>query len=288
MNMKNLRTLGLALSGGGGRGLAHIGVLMALDEAGLQPDYLAGTSMGGLIAAAYAVGISPVELEGIAHEFSSFRSLWKLADPTLPKEGIIQGDRIQTFLNQTLKGKTFDDLRIPLTLTGVDLNTGKEVLLQEGPVADAVRVTISVPGLFLPIEREGKRLVDGGLLNNLPVDVVKGMGAEVTLAVDVTTIRDYETYWDELEQKPFLSSSVGDLIRVLTDSLAIIMRQQTEFKHREHPPDFLIRPKIPREVTVVNGFRHAPELIEVGKQSVEAILPDLVQRLRRSEPVSNQ
>jgi NTE family protein len=279
MNAKDHQTLGLALSGGGGRGLAHIGVLMALEEAGLRPDFLAGTSMGGVIAAGYAVGLSPVELEEIAQEFSSFRSLWKLADPTLPRQGFIQGQRLQSFLDREMKETNFDDLQIPLTLTAVDLNTGEEVLLSEGSVAEAVRVTISVPGLFLPIEREGRRLVDGGLLNNLPVDVVKGMGAEVVLAVDVSSIHDYDSYWDGLGQKPFLSATVGDLIRVLTDSLAIMMRQQTEFKHRENPPDILIRPNIPRDVTVVNGFRRTSELIAAGKQSANAIMPDLMHRL---------
>lgn len=274
--------LGLALSGGGARGLAHIGVLMALEDAGIQTQYLAGTSMGGLIAAGYAVGLSPAELEEIALEFSTFRSLWKLADPTLPRQGFIQGERLQFFLDQTMKGYTFDDLRIPLVLTAVDLNTGQEVHLQEGSVAEAVRVTVSVPGLFAPIERNGQRLVDGGLLNNLPIDVVKEMGADVTLAVDVSSVHEYDSYWQELGEKRFISATIGDLIAVLGDALTIMIRQQTDFKFRENPPDFIIRPKIPRDITVVNGFLRTPELIEAGNQAASSMLPELAQSLSTS------
>ena len=176
MSSGNNKQLGIALGGGGARGLAHIGVLRALESANIRPDYLTGTSMGGVIAAAYASGLGSDEMEQIALEFASVRKLLKLADPTLPRRGLFHGDRLVTFFEQHMQGRTFADLRVPLTLVAVDLNSGQEVHLREGSVTEAVRATVSVPGLLAPVERDEQRLVDGGLLNNVPVDVVVEMG----------------------------------------------------------------------------------------------------------------
>ena len=125
--------LGLALSGGGARGLAHIGVLKSLEEVGIQPDYLAGTSMGGVIAAGYASGLGPGELEQIANEHSAARKLLRMADPAITINGLFQGGRLLKFFEQYLNGSTFDDMRIPLTLVAVDLNSGQEVPCEEVP-----------------------------------------------------------------------------------------------------------------------------------------------------------
>ncbi len=267
--------LGLALSGGGARGLAHIGVLRALENANIQPDYLAGTSMGGVIAAGYAAGLSPDDLEQIALKYASVRKLWRLADPTLPRRGLFQGERLLTFFDKQMKGATFADLRIPLTLIAVDLNNGQEVHLQEGSVAEAVRATVSVPGLLTPVENNGQRLVDGGLLNNVPVDVVRKMGSDVILAVDVYTPKKGNSFWQEMGHKRFLSGTVGELIAVLGDSLDLLVRQQNVNMLQDNPPDFLICPDIPVDVTVVTGYHRAAELISLGEEAAAAILPDL-------------
>ena len=166
--------LGLALSGGGARGVAHIGVLRVFEEVGIQPDCLSGTSMGGVIAAGYAAGMSTYQLEEVVVEFAKFRTMMRLADPTLPRSGLFQGKRLLEFMEEYLEGKKFADLSVPLTLVAVDLNSGQEVHLRDGSVAGAVRATISVPGLLSPVERDGMQLVDGGLLNNLPVDGAGG------------------------------------------------------------------------------------------------------------------
>jgi NTE family protein len=268
--------LGLALSGGGARGLAHIGVLRALEKANIHPDYLTGTSMGGVIAAGYASGLSPDDLEQIALEYGSIRKLWRLADPTLPRRGLFQGERLLAFFENHLQGCTFADLRIPLTLVAVDLNSGQEVNLREGSVAEAVRATVSVPGLLAPVERNGQRLVDGGLLNNLPVDVVQEMGADVTLGVNVVYTTNIGTsFWHELGQTRILSQTIGDLIMVLGDSLSLLIHHQNLNKLQNSPPDFLIYPDIPVDVTVVTGYHLAAELISLGEEATTPILPDL-------------
>jgi len=275
MGNKNGIKLGLALSGGGARGLAHIGVLRALENANIQPDYLTGTSMGGVIAAGYAAGLSPDNLEQIALKYASVRKLWGLADPTLPRRGLFQGERLLTFFEKQMKGATFADLRIPLTLIAVDLNNGQEVHLREGSVAEAVRATVSVPGLLAPVENNGQRLVDGGLLNNVPVDVVSKMGADVILAVDVFTHKKGESIWQEMAHKRFLSGTVGELIAVLGDSLDLLIRQQNVNKLKDKPPDFLIFPDIPMDVTILTGYHRAAELISLGEKATAVILHDL-------------
>ena len=275
MTNNNDINFGLTLSGGGARGLAHIGVLRALENANIRPDYLTGTSMGGVIAAGYAAGLSPDDLGQIALKYASVRKLWGLADPTLPRRGLFQGERLLAFFEKHLQGSTFADLRIPLILIAVDLNSGQEVYLQEGSVAEAVRATISVPGLLAPVKNNGRRLVDGGLLNNLPVDVVRAMGANVTLGVDVYSPKASSSFWQELGQKRFLSETVGELIAVLGDSLDLLIQQQCVNKLQKNPPDFLIYPDIPVDVTVVTGYHRAADLITLGEEAATAILPDL-------------
>ncbi len=284
MENNNEIKLGIALSGGGARGLAHIGVLRALEKANIQPAYLTGSSMGGVIAAGYASGLSSADLEQIALEYASTRKLLRLADPTLPRRGIFQGERLRGFFEQHLQGCTFADLHIPLTLVTVDLNSGQEVYLREGSVAEAVRATVSVPGLLAPVESNGQKLVDGGLLNNLPVDVVQSMGADVTLGVDVFTTIEGPSFWQELGKTRVLSQTIGELITVLGESLNLLIHQQSANKLQKSPPNFLIHPDIPVDVTVVTGYHRAAELISLGEEATTPVLPDL----RASLKLNNQ
>ncbi len=272
--------LGLALSGGGARGIAHIGVLKALEHANIQIDYLAGTSMGGLISAVYAAGLTPAEIESIALEYRQARKLLKLADPTIPRQGLFHGKQMHVFFEKHLQDYKFSDLRIPLTLVAVDLNSKKEVHLNEGSVADAVRATVSVPGVFAPIEHDGQRLVDGGILNNLPVDIVRQMGADIVLAVDINSTNGEASFWQLLGQKRFISSTIGGSIAVLGDSLELLMHQNTVCKLQQFPPDFLLQPSIPKGVTILTGFDRAADLIEEGVVVTQPILSDLEKALR--------
>lgn len=269
---------GLALSGGGAQGLAHIGVLKVLEEAGIRPDYLAGTSMGGVIAAAYAAGLAPHEIERIAADVSETRNLLRLADLSLPQQGIVRGERILEFFDKHLQGSTFAELKIPLTLIAVDLNTGQEVRLKEGSVAEALRATISIPGLFVPVEHNGMRLVDGGLLNNLPVDAARQMGADVVLGVDVDW-RD-TSFWQTISRLRLLSGTVGGLIMNLGDSLDVVIQKQRMDKLKNNPPDFLVRPHIPNEVTILTGFNRVAELAHTGETAARPVLPALEKKLR--------
>jgi len=266
--------LGLALSGGGACGLAHIGVLKELERAHIPIDYLAGTSMGGVIAAVYAAGMGPAKIEAIAMEFAESRNILKLVDRTAPRRGLFQGEQLHAFFRQHLRELTFAELRIPLTLVAVDLNSGQEVHFHEGRVADAVRASVSVPGLLAPVESNGQCLVDGGLLNNLPADVVRQMGANLVLAVDVANGND-SAFWQSLGKKRFILGTVGGLIGVLGESLELIMRAQRTYKLSEARPDFLLQPPIPQGISLMTGYHRAAELVSLGEESTRSIVPQL-------------
>lgn len=273
-NLPGKPRLGLALSGGGARGLAHIGVLKELERSHIRVEYLAGTSMGGVIAAIYASGMNLGEIEAVALEYATRRRLLKLVDPSVHRHGVFQGEQLHAFFRQHLQDLTFADLRIPLTLVAVDLNSGQEVHLQEGNVADALRATVSLPGLLAPVERDGQRLVDGMLLNNLPADVVRGMGAGIVVAVDVTSGAGH-SFWRRLGQKRFILGQVGGLVGVLGESMDLVVHQLREIKLQECPPDFLLQPPISPEVTVVSGYHRAAELIALGETVTRPIMPAL-------------
>ena len=277
--LKNLwkkppRKVGLALSGGGARGLAHIGVLKILEQEGVPIDYLAGTSMGGLIAAAYATGLSPDLMEQEALRMASLRRLLALADPSLPRRGLFKGQKVREYLARHLGDRTFDDLRVPLTLVAVDLNTGREVFLNQGQIADAVRATVALPGIFTPVEWDGQLLVDGGLLDNLPADAVRQMGADVVIAVDVTSDSGVVASLVEgLHQRRYVPSGLVDTVEVLWRSLDVMMAEISRRRLAEAHPEVIIRPAIPPDVTVLTGFPRAAEIIAAGEEAAQEALP---------------
>ncbi len=263
-------SLGLALSGGGARGLAHIGVLKVLEGEGIPIDLLAGTSMGGFIAAAYAAGMSAADLEQEALRMASLRRLLPLADPSLLQQGLFHGQRVVDYLASHLGDRTFDDLRIPLALVAVDLNSQQQVILRQGRVVDAVRATIAIPGLLTPVKQGDQLLVDGGLLNNLPADVVRSMGADVVVAVDVHSDR---MSISRLRQHRYIPSGLIDTLDVLWRSLMIMIAEIERYQLAQAPPDVLIRPDIPADIATLTGFTRAAEIIATGEDAAVEALP---------------
>ena len=272
---ENKPKLGVALSGGGARGLAHIGVLKELRNAGIQIDFIAGTSMGGVIAACYAAGLKPSKIEEIAFSVGTISNLAQLIDPTLPKKGILKGDKVTKFFNRYLGEKSFEDLEIPLTVTAVDLNSNQEIRISDGLIADAVRATISIPGIFVPVEKEGMRLVDGGLLNNLPVDIVRDMGADIILAVDVGWSGIGKEQIRESNRKLISRVPLVDMALTLYETVDLFLSRQVDDKIQSTQPDFLLRPEIPSHITSLTGYTQAKELVAFGEKVTQPILADL-------------
>jgi NTE family protein len=272
------KKLGLALGGGGARGLAHIGVLKVLEREQIAVDVIAGTSMGGIVGALYATGYSAKRIEDEVLRISqSRREIMKLIDLRLGAAGLLGGSRITDMLTALLGAElTFADLRLPFAVTGVDILTGREVDLAEGNVVEAVRATLSVPGVFTPVEIGPYRLMDGGVLNNVPVDVARRLGADAVIAVDV--LPNFRANRPGLPpvvepiQAPGLPVQLSNLWHVVL----VMMAALTEFRLKDAPPDLMIRPDVPRDIDILFGFEQATQAIAAGEQAAEV----LVNRIR--------
>lgn len=180
--------VGLALGGGAARGAAHIGVLKVLAEEGIHVDRVAGTSVGSVVGAAFCAGLSWQKILERARRID-----WPdIASLALPRRGLLRMDRFEGLIRDTIRVRDFRELAIPLSTVAVDLTSGRQVVFDTGPIARAVRASCSVPGVFEPVlEGEGV-LVDGGLLNEVPADVVRRMGADVVLAISLTADRRHD------------------------------------------------------------------------------------------------
>jgi len=173
--------IGLVLGGGAVRGAAHLGVLEVLQREDIQPHCVVGVSAGAVVGAVYCAGVPFEELRHLAQELR-WTSLGHLVWPRL---GFSDSSKLETHLMELIGGRTFDQLSIPLAVVAADLMREEVIVLREGPVALAVRASCALPGVFTPVQWEGRLLVDGGLLNNLPVSVARDMGAEYVIAVDL-------------------------------------------------------------------------------------------------------
>jgi NTE family protein len=271
--------LGLALGGGGVRGLAHIGILAVFEKEGIRPSMMAGTSMGGLIAAAYAVGLSPEALTREVSEFTHLRRLLTLVDLTPARRGLLQGERIRSMLIDKLgKNTTFADLPLPLGLVAVDIDSGEEVVLTRGSLVEAVLATCAVPGIFPPVRWGERFLADGGILNNVPADVARRLGAEVVVAVDVGP--EFSRSQDRSDAGKSRRDSThgghnapGFLppgARDLYQSYLIMAHAATQERLRHAHPDLVLRPELPADITAFSGFSRALDPIRAGEREARA------------------
>ncbi|MGB9723083.1 MAG: patatin-like phospholipase family protein [Chloroflexia bacterium] len=249
------RRVGLALSGGGGRGIAHIGVFSVLMEAGIIPDCVAGTSAGAAAGVLFCRGWSPEQMLRLVRGLS----LLDLGRPRLRRLGLLDGTRFEELIRELVGDLTFADLSIPLAVVACDLLTGERVVLRQGALAPAVRASCSIPGIFTPVEMEGRLLVDGGLVDHLPVSVVREMGADYVIAVDV---------------HPPLPPGrrPRNLFEVVIASYQIMTRNNTGPDGR---PDCLIRPDTARFDWLRFGSQ-AEALFRAGRRAAQEALPGLL------------
>ncbi len=180
--MREKIRIGLALGGGAVRGAAHIGVLEVLDEAGLEPSIVTGTSVGALVGALYAKGMTAAEIAEVAQTLRWSR----LVRPGMTRKALFETSKLAAFLEHTLDGADFKDLARPFAAVACDLATGREVVMRDGPVASAVLASAAIPGVFPPVDRDGHLLVDGGLVTMVPGRLAREMGADIVVAVDVS------------------------------------------------------------------------------------------------------
>jgi NTE family protein len=237
--------VGLALGSGGARGLAHIGVLKALEAHGIKVDMLAGSSMGSLIAAVYANGIEPHMMEKLALNLK--RKHW--LDLTVPGMGFVAGEKIKQLIRLLTHGKRIEELSKELAVVATDIETGERVVFREGPVDQAVRASISIPGIFVP-ERVGDRLlVDGGVIDRVPITVIRDMGADLVIAVDVA---QFDT--------PMKVTTIFDVIAQTID----VMEREI-LRHQILAADLVIRPDVGHYSSI--AYTGVEEIIALGERA---------------------
>jgi NTE family protein len=183
------KKMGLALGSGSAKGLAHIGVIKVLTANRIPIDFIAGSSMGALIGALYASGLSVEQMEDIACN-TDWKLTAKMFTPTLPWAGLVEGNRIRQFFRTLMGERNFNDLKLPFAAVATDVHTGEEIIIENGSLVEAVRASISIPGVFTPVRHQNRFLVDGGIVNPVPADVVRTMGADRVIAVNVTSSLD--------------------------------------------------------------------------------------------------
>ncbi len=258
--LKRNQKIGLALSGGATLGAAHIGVLQVLEREGIKPDFVAGTSAGALVGAIYCAGVPLKELEELFINMK-WPSLLKLS--IIKPLALFDMQPMDGVINKIIGDCDFKDLAIPFAAISCDLMTGQRVVLDSGPVAPAIRASASVPGIFTPVELNGRLLVDGGVVDNLPVEQVRAMGAQFVIASDVSNrgenTRRPENLFDVLQT----------MFNIMQDRGALINSDDC---------DCYIRP----DVTKFScwGFSEGPQILEEGKLAAEKALPQL-KRLKK-------
>jgi NTE family protein len=293
--------IGLALGGGIARGWSHIGVLKRLHELGLEPDLLCGTSMGALVGGFYLAG-KLEELEKLVRALTRFRMV-RLLDFMVPNNGIIGGKRMFREMEKMVGEIHIEDLPKPFAAVAAELATGHEVWLSRGHMLDAVRASASLPGIFTPVKRDGRWLVDGALVNPVPVSVCRSMGARMVIAVNLTGDTmggipaidrqdhsgDLEPVFNGCDINGDCDARLGPAMRKLLDtdqeapnffgtmasSFTILLDRITRSRLAGDPPDLTVAPRV-GHIGLLD-FHRAEEAIEEGEKAVDRIIPDLIE-----------
>jgi NTE family protein len=255
--------IGLALGGGFARGLSHIGVLKVFEAHNVPIDFIAGTSVGALIGAAYCSGVDAKELEEIAHivRFRSF-ARWSLS-----RFGLASNDRMTGFLNTILKVKTFEELRIPLAVTTTDFLTGDAVVFRSGPLIDPVRASCAYPGMFPPVNVGGRLLVDGLLTHSVPVAPLRAMGADRVVAIYLSA------HWVKRSPRHILDV-IGQCFSIAQDKMCAVWKPLA---------DVVLEPNV--DGFTYDGFERAGDLIRAGEVVAEQAIGQIAKWVETSAPV---
>lgn len=249
--------IGLALGGGAARGFAHIGVIQVLEEAGIRPDLVVGTSAGSVVAALYAAGLGGQQLAGLARQMDESM----LTDWSYPGRGLIRGEALARFVRDHTGGRTIEQMKLPLGIVATDLDSGDPILFQVGDTGVAVRASSAVPAVFQPVRIGAREYVDGGLVSPVPVRFARQMGAGLVLAVDISQAPE--------------GAATGDAVRMLLQTFAIMGRSINRLELRD--ADVVLRPAL----AGMSGsdFRSRDRAVAAGRQAALAQLPALRQRV---------
>ena len=283
--------VGLVFSAGGARGLAHIGVIRVLERAGITVDVVAGSSMGALIAGAWATGRTADELEALAMQIKGRRAFLKLLSPVFPGAGVVRGYGVSKFLRTIVDDLTFDDTVIPVKIIATDLNTIEEVVYERGKLADAIRASISIPGIFRPVADMGRALIDGGLANPVPVGVLARTGISRIIAVNTFPNAEMMCQYRQTLIKGMIKAvernapmhETGALFDTPTSIIKLYMRFLNAVQSRSAheacaKADVIISPSVPDGFWY--DFYNPERYIRRGEQAAEAALPEIKELLK--------
>ena len=249
--------LGLALGGGAARGFAHIGVIQVLEEAGIRPDLVVGTSAGSLVAALYAHGKTGAELANLALTMDE----GAITDWAFPSRGLIRGEALARYVREQTGGQSIEQLKMRLGVVATDLDSGTAILFERGDVGLAVRASSSVPAVFQPVKINGREYVDGGLVSPVPVRFARQMGAEMIIAVDISSPPD--------------GAATGDTMKLLLQTFAIMGKSINQFELRD--ADIVLRPTL----VGVSGadFTSRVRALRAGREMATQLLPEIKAKL---------
>ncbi len=249
--------IGLALGGGAARGFAHIGVIQVLEEAGIKPDLVVGTSAGSLVAAMYASGKTGHEMAVVAQNMDE----GGITDWSFPTRGLLRGEALARFVREQTGGRTIEQMKLPLGIVATDLDTGAGILFQRGDTATAVRASSAVPAVFQPVRIGTREYVDGGLVAPVPVRFARQMGAELVVAVDISSPPD--------------GNATGDVMKMLLQTFAIMGKTINQFELRD--ADVVLRPALQGVSSA--DFSARLKAVQAGREAALRQLPELKARI---------
>jgi NTE family protein len=249
--------IGLALGGGAARGFAHIGVIQVLEEAGIKPSLVVGTSAGSLVAALYASGLNGKQLGELAVAMDESA----ITDWAYPGRGLLRGEALARYVREQTGAKQIEQMKLPLGIVATDLDSGAPILFQRGDTATAVRASSAVPAVFQPVRIGNREYVDGGLVSPVPVRFAGLRGAELVIAVDITSPPD--------------GQPTGDAMRMLLQTFSIMGRSINSFELKD--ADLVLRPKLDGVSSA--DFTARKRAIQAGREVAQALLPQLKQRM---------
>ncbi len=252
--------IALVLGAGSARGLAHIGVIQVLKEHHIPFDFIVGSSMGAMVGGIYAAGADIIMLDRMLDTMDTNIFF----DVHLPRMGFLSGKKIQSFLELLTKKKSFAELDLPLLAVATDLFSGEKIVIEEGSVADAIRASISIPGIFTPVRQEGMMLVDGAVADRLPVGVARERGAEIVIAVDVTF-------------GPGKNVSINNTMDVILAALDIMAKQH--FDLIQPGADILIQPAVGSFQP--GDFGKSRQIVDQGRIATEEKIEEIIESIMR-------
>jgi NTE family protein len=257
------KKIGLALGGGVAKGFAHIGALKILEENNIIPDMIAGTSMGALIGAAYALNPNAKEIEKITKEFK----IQNYIDLKFSKYGFVRGQKIENFLRKIYQNKNFNQTKIPLYVNASDIITKQEIIFSKGDITQAVRASISIPGIFTPVINNKRILVDGGIINNLPTEILKKKGVDIIITINPIESPIDEPIENEIAKKGTETIKTPNILQTISTSIQLAQSNIHEIESAKKNSDIFIQirtPKIKR-----HHFYKQDEIIQEGEKEMQ-------------------